>query len=220
MSVVSCKPFPCNFSPNFLSAVNILSYSCAVCKAEAGNACLSWTWLHLVAIILYILYSRFLKSWICFLFECHKYFKTQTLVSGSQSQLNLELRQLHLCHLCRAKDMSSRRWDELWVLATGSVRRLIRAGDSPAGRLMCASVRLLPQIKASHDLLILHASHLPVPKYFKVLKEKTLLHPLDIWWYSKRIPMKVFHYFYYSVRCIICNSLTLCSALSNWSSEY
>lgn len=43
MSVVSCKPFPCNFSANFLSAVNVVSYSCTVCKAEAGSDCLSWT---------------------------------------------------------------------------------------------------------------------------------------------------------------------------------
>lgn len=101
---------------------------------------MSWTLLHLVAIILYIFnivyivcIQGLLRAAFAFA-ECHRCIKTQVLVSGSQTQLSWELRQIHLC---RAKDKPSKRWDELWVLETVSVRRLIQAGDSPAVRLIC-----------------------------------------------------------------------------------
>lgn len=53
--------------------------------------------------------------------------------------------------------------------------RLIPAGGSPAVTLILQIVlcaRLLPQIEASYHLLVVHTTHLPGPKYFKLLKEK------------------------------------------------
>lgn len=55
-------------------------------------------------------------------------------------------------------------------LETGSVRRLIQAGDIQQSDWYVQ--RLLPQSKASYHLLIVHATHLPVPKYFKLFKKK------------------------------------------------
>lgn len=94
------------------------------------------------------------------------------------------MRQLCSCHFCtELKTKPSQRWDELWVMgaAAGSVHkqapsgRLILAGGSPAVTLILQIVlcaRLLPQIEASYHLLVVHTTHLPVPKYFKLLKEK------------------------------------------------
>lgn len=118
---------------------------------------------------MYILYSGFIKSWICFLFvtdalnpRCWSLGHSLSWVRNWDSCI---------CAICAELKTSQARggmscvcWEQ--ALSGGSSKQVtVQQSD------WCVH-RLLPQIRASYHLLIVHAAHLPVPKYFKLLKKK------------------------------------------------